>query len=42
MYDKELIFQRYPQLAGCKEDMEKALSLLIDCVKNGGKLLLCG
>ncbi len=42
MYDKELIFQRYPQLECCREDMEKALDILINCVKNGGKLLLCG
>lgn len=42
MYDKELIFTRYPELAACREDMEKALSLLLTCVKNGGKILLCG
>ncbi len=42
MYDKELIFQRYPQLESCREDMEKALAILADCVKNDGKLLLCG
>lgn len=42
MYDKELIFQRYPALASCREDMEKALQILLTCVKNGGKILLCG
>lgn len=42
MYDKELIFQRYPALAVCREDMEKALQILLTCVKNGGKILLCG
>jgi len=42
MYDKEWIFQRYPALASCREDMEKALQILLTCVKNGGKILLCG
>ncbi len=42
MYDKELIFQRYPALASCRESMEKALEILLTCVKNGGKILLCG
>jgi len=42
MYDKDLIFERYPELAQCREDMEKALQLLLDCVRGGRKLLLCG
>lgn len=42
MYDKELIFTRYPELKECRQDMEKALEILKDCVKAGGKLLLCG
>ena len=42
MYDKELIFTRYPALASCRESMEAALDILLTCVKNGGKILLCG
>lgn len=42
MYNKELIFERYPELEFCREAMEQALELLANCVKNGGKILLCG
>ena len=42
MYDKELIFQRYPELTECKADMYAAFDILKECVKNGGKILLCG
>lgn len=42
MYDKELIFQRYPELTECKADMYAAFEILKECVKNGGKILLCG
>lgn len=42
MYDKELIFSRYPQLAPCRQDMETALALLSACVRSGNKILLCG
>ena len=42
MYDKELIFQRYPELRECRPAMEQALEILLECVKRGGKILLCG
>lgn len=38
---KELL-ERYPDLSVCKEDVEKALALMIDTYKKGGKILLCG
>lgn len=38
---KELL-NRYPQLAGCKKDLQAAAAALVDCYQNGGKLLLCG
>jgi D-sedoheptulose 7-phosphate isomerase len=38
---KELI-QRYPALESCKADIEKALELIIETYKNGGKVLVCG
>lgn len=33
---------RYPALEMCKNDIEKAISSVINCYENGGKLLLCG
>ena len=42
MYDKELIFNRYPELEACREDMYKALDTIKASVGNGGKILLCG
>ncbi len=38
---KELL-ARYPGLVGCKEDIEKAVELIIDTYKSGGKVLICG
>ena len=42
MYDPDLIFTRYPELTECKESMYAAFEILKECVKNGGKILLCG
>lgn len=36
------IFERYPQLECCKEDIEKAIRLMIETYKKGGKILVCG
>ena len=33
---------RYPELECCKDDIEKALQLMIETYKNNGKILLCG
>lgn len=38
---KEL-FERYPALKICKDDIEKATQLLIATYKNKGKVLVCG
>ena len=38
---KEL-FERYPCLVECRESIEKALEIIIDTYKNGGKILVCG
>ena len=38
----ENLLKRYPSLALCREDIEKALELMIDTYKNGGKVLVCG
>ncbi len=36
------LYERYPQLESIKESIEKALSLMIEAYKNGGKILVCG
>ena len=36
------LLQRYPQLEGCKAEIENALTLLLDMYHSGGKLLACG
>ena len=38
----ENLIKRYPELAQCKEDIKKAVQLVIDTYKSGGKILLCG
>lgn len=38
---KELL-ERYPCLVECRESIEKALGIIIDTYKNGGKVLVCG
>ena len=40
-YVIELV-ERYPNLAPISENVENAINILINCYKNGGKLLLCG
>ena len=37
-----MLYERYPGLEGCKEDIEKALGMMIDTYKKGGKILICG
>lgn len=37
-----LLFERYPKLAVCKEDIKKAYELLEVAYSNGRKLLVCG
>ena len=36
------LLERYPNLSECKSDIIKALELVLDTYKSGGKLLLCG
>lgn len=37
-----MLYERYPALEVCKEDIEKALGLMIDTYQKGGKILICG
>ncbi len=36
------LFECYPQLNTCAKDIEKALALMVDTYKKGGKILVCG
>ena len=36
------LFERYPELKNCKDDIERALAAMTACYKGGGKILLCG
>ena len=36
------LLNRYPQLAKCQDELKKATAAMINCYKNGGKILLCG
>ena len=37
-----LLIERYPQLAVCKDDISKAYEIIESCYANGGKLLIAG
>lgn len=37
-----MLYERYPGLEVCREDIEKALGMMIDTYKKGGKILICG
>lgn len=37
-----MLYERYPALEVCKKDIEKALSMMIETYKKGGKILICG
>lgn len=37
-----MLYERYPALEVCREDIEKALGMMIDTYKKGGKVLICG
>ena len=36
------LLQRRPELAECRCEIEKSFTVLADCIRRGGKLLLCG
>ena len=37
-----VLFEKYPELETCKEDIEKALKLLIACYQGSGMVMTCG
>lgn len=42
MFDKQLLFDRTPELLPLREQMKKACALLLETANCGGKVLLCG
>ena len=38
----DTLFETYPALAGCKDDIISAYEMIADCYRNGGKVLVCG
>jgi len=36
------LYEKYPSLEYCKTQIEKACEIIINCYKNGGKVLVCG
>ena len=36
------LYETYPKLCTCREDIDKALQLMTDTYKNGGTVLVCG
>lgn len=38
----ETLYETYPILESCKQDIEASFRLIADCYKNGGKILVCG
>ena len=36
------LYARYPQLEGCRGEIEKAFDVLLACYRAGGKALVCG
>ena len=37
-----MLYEKYPALKVCREDIETALELMLDTYRNGGKVLVCG
>ena len=37
-----MLYNRYPALEVCREDIEKALQMMIQTYRDGGKILICG
>lgn len=42
MYNENSLYERYPELMECKNDIDVFLSVMLDTYKKGGKILLCG
>ena len=41
-YDEKSLYERFPSLTSCKDEIEKVLQMMLDTYNAGGKILLCG
>ena len=40
--ENKMLYEKYTALEACREDIEKALELILHTYQNGGKVLVCG
>ena len=41
-YIENSLYERFPSLRECKNEIEKMVLMMLDTYKKGGKILLCG
>ena len=41
-YNEKSLYERFPSLCECKNEIEKMVLMMLDTYKRGGKILLCG
>ena len=41
-YNEKSLYERFPNLCGCKNEIENMVLMMLDTYKSGGKILLCG
>lgn len=41
-YNEKSLYERFPVLCGCKNEIENMVLMMLDTYKSGGKILLCG
>ena len=41
-YNENSLYERFPSLCECKNEIETVVSMMLDTYKKGGKILLCG
>lgn len=41
-YDEKSLYERFPSLTSCKNEIENVLKMMLDTYHAGGKILLCG
>ena len=41
-YNENSLYERFPSLCECKNEIEKMVLMMLDTYKKGGKILLCG
>ncbi len=41
-YSMEELYERYPKLTGCREDIDRAFQIMLETVTGGGTIFVCG